>query len=109
MQLVDFTSSPLLFLNLTKKQWVAPDPKMRNTSWLQKNPSQTFWKSRHASMTEKVQMRSNTLQPSDILKPGFNVNKFTMPTNEVRHDAAKKLKPSDIHRCTHDYVSTCHH
>ncbi len=45
MQLVDFTSSPLLFLNLTKKQWVAPDPKMRNTSWLQKNPSQTFWKS----------------------------------------------------------------
>ncbi len=48
MQLVDFTSSPLLFLNLTKKQWVAPDPnttKMRSTSWLQKNPSQTFWKS----------------------------------------------------------------
>ncbi len=111
MQLVDFTSSPLLFLNLTKKQWVAPDPNNKDEEYIlaSEEPQSDILEERHASMTEKVQMWSNTLQLSDILKPDFNVNKFTMPKNEVRHDAAKKLKPSDINRCTHDDVSTCHH
>ena len=74
-------------------------------------PQSDILEERHASMTEKVQMwsKSNSLQPSDILKLDFNVDKFTIPTNEVRPDSAKKLKPSDIHRCTHDDVSTCHH
>jgi hypothetical protein len=61
-------------------------------------PQSDILEERHASMTEKVQMWSNTLQLSDILKPDFNVDKFTIPTNEVRRDSAKKLKPSDINR-----------
>ena len=47
----------------------------------------------HVSTTEKIQMWSNSLQPSDILKPDFDVDKFMMPKNEVRPDAAKKFQP----------------